>query len=107
MNFSKLVVADVLAAFSALTAYAVYEHGVAGVLPLMLANSVTITAFCDLTIALGLVSLWLIGDARARGVSPLPYLLITLTLGSVGPLLYLLRRPVDASQPGRVAVRAA
>ena len=32
-------------------------------------------------------------DARARGVSPLPYLVMTVFTGSIGPLLYLLRRP--------------
>jgi hypothetical protein len=31
-------------------------------------------------------------DARDRGVSPIPYVLLTLTAGSVGPLLYLIRR---------------
>ena len=29
---------------------------------------------------------------RERGISPMLYLVLTLTLGSVGPLLYLIRR---------------
>jgi hypothetical protein len=107
MNWTKLAVADVLIGFGALSAYAVYQHGVVGVFEAMLANTATVTAFCDLTIALGLVSLWLIRDARAHGVSPVPYLLVTLALGSVGPLLYLLRRPSESTQAARLAVRTA
>jgi hypothetical protein len=107
MNWTKVAVADVLIGFSALTGYAVYQHGFVGVFEAVLANPATVTAFCDLSIALGLVSLWLIRDAREHGVSPVPYLLITLALGSIGPLLYLLRRPSGAGQTARLAVRAA
>ena len=49
----------------------------------------------DLVISISLVSLWMIRDARERGVSVVPYLLVTLTLGSIGPLLYLFRRAGD------------
>ena len=31
-------------------------------------------------------------DAKKRGVSVIPHILLTLTLGSVGPLLYLIQR---------------
>ena len=34
-------------------------------------------------------------DAQQRKISPLPYLLATLALGSAGPLLYLVRRFAD------------
>ena len=93
MNWKRLVPLFVLADFSALTAYATAQHGVAGVIALALANSVTITLTVDLLIALSLVTVWMWQDARARGVRPLPYLLLTMTLGSIGPLLYLVRRP--------------
>jgi hypothetical protein len=46
----------------------------------------------DLVIALTLVMVWMGDDAEQRKVSALPYLVITLALGSVGPLLYLIRR---------------
>lgn len=46
----------------------------------------------DLAIALGLVAVWMLIDARKHGLSITPYLLLTATLGSAGPLLYLIRR---------------
>jgi hypothetical protein len=40
----------------------------------------------------------MINDARGRGVSPVPYLMITLFLGSLGPLVYLIRRTATAEE---------
>ena len=81
-----------LAAFLALSAYAVSLHGYVGVFEAVTANAATTTAFADLVIALSLIVVWMWQDARTRGVSVLPYVLITLVLGSAGPLLYLIRR---------------
>jgi len=92
MTARKIGIGIVLLAFSDLTAYALYQHGVAGIFELVLANSATVTAFADLVIALSLIILWMWRDARERGVSAIPYVLLTLGFGSVGPLLYLLRR---------------
>lgn len=46
----------------------------------------------DLVIALSLVLVWMVRDARQRGVSPVPWVAATLLLGSFGPLFYLLAR---------------
>ncbi len=92
MRTQQVGLAVVLAGFSALTAYTVYQHGYIGFFQLMVANTATITAGVDLTIALGLILLWMGKDAQERGISPLPYVLLTVALGSVGPLLYLIRR---------------
>jgi hypothetical protein len=88
----------VFADFLALTAYAVYQVGYVEFFRLMLSNIAGIQIFADLVIALGLVALWIIGDAKERGVSPVPYLVITLFLGSLGPLVYLIRRPATAEE---------
>jgi|SRR5262249_34463976 len=108
MNTKQLGLSLVLLGFSGLTAYAVYHYGVVGVFELMTANAVTVTAFADLVIALSLVVLWMWQDARERGVSAVPYTVLTLAFGSVGPLLYLIRREGVASRrhaPVAVAAR--
>ena len=111
MNWSwkKILLASVLVDFTATTAYAVYQHGLAGIAEAATANMASIALTADLVVALSLIAVWMYRDARARGVSPLPYLLLTAGLGSVGPLVYLLRRdeeeaPVPlAAAPQRAA----
>jgi hypothetical protein len=95
----RLLVGVVLLAFAGLNLYVVEQHGYLGFWRLVTANAATIAAMVDLTIALSLVTVWMWRDARARGVVLVPYLLLTATLGSIGPLLYLLLRgpmPSDA-----------
>ena len=74
------------------------------------ANIAAITATVDLTIALSLIAVWMWNDAKARGISPLPYLALTACAGSVGPLLYLLRtarRSEAVAAPSRLSVSGA
>ena len=47
----------------------------------------------DLVLALGLCMYWMYADGRRRGTSSLPEMVLTALTGSVGPLLYLVRRP--------------
>lgn len=96
MNAKRLVLGIVLLAFSGLTAWATAVYGVRGIIDGVTANGVTLLLLTDLTIALSLVLTWLWQDARDRGVSPLPYVALTLCFGSVGPLLYLFRREAGA-----------
>jgi hypothetical protein len=104
----KIILGIVLADFALLTAWAVSVHGIVGIFEQLTANLATITAFVDLTIALTLIVLWMWNDARERGVSPLPYVVLTFTLGSVGPLLYLiLREGPDPLRAPRLAERPA
>ncbi len=102
MNAKQIGLSVLLADFLALVAYAVYQYGYIGVFELMLANVATMAAFADLVIALSLIIAWMVRDARARGVSAMPYVLLTLALGSVGPLAYLIRR-LASEQPHGVA----
>ena len=108
MNVKQIGLSLVLLDFAGLSAYAVYRYGYVGVFEQLLANVATATLFVDAVIALSLITLWMWGDARERGLSLLPYLLLTLTFGSVGPLLYLIRReatpaPGTARMTARVA----
>ncbi len=54
--------------------------------------------FADLVIALLLVLLWLVPHAKESGRNPWPWVVLTLLLGSFGPLLYLVfagRQPLE------------
>jgi hypothetical protein len=90
---SKLQIALglVLAVFGFETAWFVTHQGFAGFMALF--DSVAgRLAFFDLTIALSLVMVWMWRDAGERNATVVPYLLLTVAFGSVGPLLYLIVR---------------
>src|SRR4029077_8578246 len=89
MNGKRLGLSFLLVAFGGLEAWGVSQVGLVGVFEQALGSIGALLAFVDLTIALGLVTLWMWQDARERGVAPVPYVVLTLALGSVGPLLYL------------------
>jgi hypothetical protein len=110
MNKKQIALAVVLADFSALTAYVVAQYGIVGLFEAVFANWATTLVMVDLTIALSMVVVWMWQDARERGMNPIPYALLTLGFGSVGPLLYLVRRAgqVEATAPhGKLATRPA
>jgi hypothetical protein len=92
MNVKQLGLGIVLVDFAALVGYAVYQYGYVGCFEAMTANAATLAFLADLVIALGLVSIWMLQDARARGESGVPWVLLTAVLGSPGALLYLIRR---------------
>ena len=78
--------------FTAFTGYVLVTYGATGWIPIAFANPVSTLVTVDLFIALAMVMAWVYADAKARGVSPWPYLALTLGTGSVGTLLYLLVR---------------
>lgn len=110
MSGKQIGLGLVLADFTALTAYAVYEVGYLGFFDMLFSNIVGITVFVDLCIALTLVAVWMYRDARERGLSSTPYIVLTFLLGSIGPLAYLIRREsaeATAGAPLRVSSRAS
>jgi hypothetical protein len=109
MNAKQIGLGLVLLDFLGLTGYVVYEYGYVGFFELVMANAATVAAFADLVIALGLITAWMVRDARTRGVSVVPYVLLTLALGSVGPLTYLIRHVFSerAATTAAVGVAAA
>ena len=106
MTAAKILLSSVLTLFLALTGLVIYQHGYVGFFELANANSATRLLGVDLVIALGLFLVWMRVDSRERGMAFLPYLLITLTLGSAGPLLYLIRRESRRLAPQASAARA-
>jgi hypothetical protein len=101
MNRKQLALSAALIVLLAMDAYSVYLYGYVGFFRMVLANLAGVTAFVDLLIALVLIIVWMGDDARERNVTAIPYLILTIALGSIGPLLYLIRRGTPTE---RVAV---
>lgn len=99
MSGRKVVLFVVLADFIAIAAWAVSRVGVVGLFTGTIESPAAIVGLADLVISLGLICTWMVRDARARGVSVAPYLVLTPLLGSAAALLYLLRRPDGAPDP--------
>ena len=91
MNLPRPVLLAITLPFAALTAYALGEVGLIGIFTDHM-NPGGAQVFVDLVIALCLLMVWMVGDARSRGITVWPYIVATLALGSFGPLAYLLMR---------------
>lgn len=104
MNWKIAVLGLLLLDFVGLTAWVVATHGYLGFFEAAFASSATTLAFVDLSIMLGLGLAWMWDDARLRGATFWPYLLLTLGFGAAGPLAYLLareRHTLALREPGR------
>ena len=86
----RIVLIITLIAFLALTAIAVWQYGYWGIFKPQLENFAGIQVLIDLVIALSIFLVWMWNDAKSAGRNPLPWLLLTLALGSIGALIYLL-----------------
>jgi Terpene cyclase DEP1 len=91
----KLVIFSDLAPFSALTLAALWVHGYWGLFEPAFHSLAAAQVLMDLTIALSLFLVWMWRDASLKGRNPWPWLVLTLTVGSFGPLLYLLSQPTE------------
>jgi hypothetical protein len=88
-----------LVGFAALNVFAAVTAGVGELGRAVLGvNAWSAVLVTDLALALAMVSVWVYRDARRRGKSPLPYLVLTLATGSIGPLLYVLVRDDDGAK---------
>jgi hypothetical protein len=103
MNRKQILLGFLFVDFTAFTVYGVWHHGLVGLFEILLSTPATTLLLADLTISLGLIIAWMYGDARERGISFLPYALLTAAFGSVGSLLYLIRREGRAPASERVA----
>lgn len=103
MNWKIILLAVVLLDFAALSVYAIYQVGYVGLFQAGLASWGAAQILADLVIACSLIIVWMVRDARARGLNPWGFVAITLVAGSFGPLLYLLRR--ETAPAGAKAVR--
>lgn len=94
----KVLLVFTVVAFAFLTAIAIQRHGITGIFLHQLENFAGLQVLTDLAIALILILVWLVKDARARGLNPAPWVVLTLLAGSFGPLLYLILRRSAAQE---------
>ncbi|MEM7083934.1 MAG: hypothetical protein AAF465_14490 [Pseudomonadota bacterium] len=89
----KLLAIVLLIPFSVLSVYAVQQVGYFGIFDYHRHSPAGWQVFSDLVIAILLIMVWMIRDARKTNRTVWPFILASLTLGSIGPLLYLALGP--------------
>lgn len=90
---SRILALALFVPFTVYSSWVTVDQGYTGFLDVLLAGGWGTQVFLDLCIALLLVSSWIVRDARARRTPAWPWLLATVGLGSIAPLLYLVVRP--------------
>lgn len=85
----KTLAIFLLMPFSLLSVYAVYKVGYIGIFDYHRHSPAGWQVMADLIIACLLILSWMIPDAKKNERNPWPFVGLTLFLGSIGPLLYL------------------
>lgn len=109
MGKKELVLWCVMADFVALTGYAMFTEGYFAFMDAGLAFATSSVwgaqIVADFLVALSVALGWCIADARKRDLAYWPFVALTLTLGSIGPLAYLIHRErAAASTPTAAGV---
>ena len=88
----KWVLLIVTIGLLALSVVSLLQFGIIGIFLEGFKNSATIQIFIDLVISLGLLLVCIFHDAKMKNRNFTLWLIITLAIGSFGPLLYLITR---------------
>lgn len=99
-----VVFAAAFVAFTAYTLSVMAGHGVFGFIELAWREAWGGQLFVDLLVMLVLFSVWLVGDCRARQRAAWPWIVLTMTMGSMGVLAYLVHRAWTARSATTTAV---
>ena len=94
----KSIVFVILVLFSILTGIALWQDGILGIFAVPLKSAGGLQIFVDLVISLSIVLVWIWYDTKKTNRSFLPWLILTLSIGSFGPLLYLLFRKSNQTE---------
>lgn len=85
----RILALVLLIPFAALTVYAVLQVGYVGIFDYHRHSPAGWQVIADLVISLILVLTWLIPEAQRNGRNPWPWVIGTLFLGALSPLLYM------------------
>jgi Na+/H+-dicarboxylate symporter len=99
MSGRLIALVAVIAAFGALSGLALHEAGYFGILEPHFKSWSEAQVLADLVILAVLSCIWMVQDARQRGLSAWPFVLITLVAGSFGVLFYLVARSLRGTRP--------
>jgi uncharacterized membrane protein YqjE len=97
MSLRFFVLACVILAFGLLTTLALLEVGYVGLIAMHLQSWGGAQVLVDLVIVSLLACIWMVRDARERGLSAWPFVAITVVAGSFGPLCYLVVRELRST----------
>jgi uncharacterized membrane protein YqjE len=86
----------VTALFGALTVIALMDVGYFGIIEPHFQSWGAGQVLADLVILAVLSCIWMVADSRTSGVSPWPFVIATVFLGSFGVLFYLVTRELKA-----------
>lgn len=95
-----VIAGAILVAFTAYSLWVIDGYGYTGFLELAGREPWALQMLLDLVMALFVALGWLRADARKRGIAAWPYVVIAVFLGSIGLLLYLVRRAIPTRRPG-------
>ena len=102
MSMRVLALGLVVVLFGALSVIALMDVGYFGIIEPHFKSWGAGQVFADLVIMCVLGCIWMVSDARTRGTSAWPFVLLTLVAGSFGPLCYLLLREVRSKPHSRI-----
>ncbi len=94
MSLRLVALLLVIALFGVLSAIALMDVGYWGIIAPHFQAWGAGQVFADLVILAVLACIWMVADARERGLNAWPFVAITLVAGSFGPLFYLVMREV-------------
>ena len=96
MSVRLIALLAVILAFSVLSAEALMETGYLGIFEMHMQSFAGMQVLTDLVIVCLLACIWMVADARTSGVPAWPFVVMTLFLGSFGPLFYLVARELKS-----------
>ena len=96
MSFRLLALLAVILAFGALTVLALMEAGYFGIFLQHFENYAGMQVLTDLVIVCVLGIVWMLHDGKTSGVTPWPFVVLTLAAGAFGILFYLVARELKS-----------